>query len=128
MDSCPSALTVGKRCMRKGWTFYWPPYSPPIFIKPDGTVIPHIVKNDCPYIVDPLMQSVSMPASPQVPRLSRKNAPAREDEAVQNPSTPAGENQAAQEPEVPVDVAAEDVKEDKLKDLLTKTEQLKADA
>ena len=56
VPSCPPLLSVGDRCMNLGYGFYWPPYKPPFYIKPDGMRIPHIVKNNCPYIIDETMK------------------------------------------------------------------------
>ena len=117
MDNCPSALTVGRRCMKEGWTFYWPAYSPPIFVKPDGTVIPHVVRNDCPYVIDPNMQHVSMPASSPVPRMINKSAREGDADIVENlivPDEPAEAEQPAAE-------------EDEAK-LLTREQRLKLEA
>ena len=62
LDNCPPALTVGGRCTEQGWGFYWPPYSAPVFVKPCGKIIKHIVKNSCPYIIDSGMKSYAMPS------------------------------------------------------------------
>jgi hypothetical protein len=33
----PSVLSIGKRCVTMGYTFFWPPFSEhPFFVKPDG--------------------------------------------------------------------------------------------
>ena len=61
LDNCPPALTVGERWMEKGWGFYWPPYSAPVFVKPCGKIIKHVVKNNCPYVIDETMKKFAMP-------------------------------------------------------------------
>ena len=57
VPSCPPLLSVGDRCMNHGWRFNWPPYQAPYYIKPDGTKVLHIVKNNCPYIIDETMKA-----------------------------------------------------------------------
>ena len=52
LESCPPVLTVGKRCVEEGWGFYWPPYTPPYYVKPDGKKVKHIVKRNFPYVID----------------------------------------------------------------------------
>ena len=55
VPNCPPLLSVGYRCTEKGWDFWWPGYGTPIFTKPDGTIIEHVVKNNCPYVIDKSM-------------------------------------------------------------------------
>jgi hypothetical protein len=47
----PSVISVGKRCVEMGYCFHWPPYSEsPFFVKPDGTRVNCLVKNNIPYL------------------------------------------------------------------------------
>ena len=39
LDDTPSVLSLGARCMKKGYGFYWHPYELPYFICRDGTFI-----------------------------------------------------------------------------------------
>jgi len=37
LDSTPDVLSIGRRCVEDGWSFYWPPYSlTPTFTSPKG--------------------------------------------------------------------------------------------
>ena len=96
--------------MRDGWGFYWKPYTPPVFIKPDGTVIPHIMHGYCPFVVDPVMRNYALSAT-------------RDDEASEEPAV---EKQAEEEPKDENGQAVE--AEEELKRLPTKAELLKAEA
>ena len=51
LKSTPAVLSVGTRCMHRGYGFWWPPYEAPIWYLPnDGGSIRLTVRNDCPYL------------------------------------------------------------------------------
>jgi len=62
MKHTPPILSVGKRCMKQGYGFWWPPYAPPWYIAPDGSWIAHEVLDDVPYIVNDPQCKVCTPA------------------------------------------------------------------
>ena len=39
MKDSPPVLSIGRRCMELGWSFYWEPYEPPYVILPSGKTI-----------------------------------------------------------------------------------------
>ena len=50
LDDTPSVLSVGKRCMKQGYGFVWPPGDNPFMINPDGKRISLFVSGDIPYV------------------------------------------------------------------------------
>ena len=50
LDDTPSVLSVGKRCMKQGYGFVWPPGKNPFMINPDGKRISLFVNSDIPYV------------------------------------------------------------------------------
>ena len=50
LDDAPSVLSVGKRCMKQGHGFVWPPGEDPFMINLDGKRISLFVNGDIPYI------------------------------------------------------------------------------
>ena len=50
LDDTPSVLSVGKRCMKQGYGFVWPPGDHPFMINPDGKRISLFVNGDIPYL------------------------------------------------------------------------------
>ena len=50
LDDTPSVLSVGKRCMKQGYGFVWPPGENPFMINPDGKRISLFVNGDIPYV------------------------------------------------------------------------------
>ena len=48
LDDTPSVLSAGKRCMKQGYGFVWPPGSDPFMISPDGKRISLFVNGDIP--------------------------------------------------------------------------------
>ena len=50
LDSSPALLTVGKRCMDRGYGFHWFPYKAPFMVKPDGGIVKLEVHGDIPYL------------------------------------------------------------------------------
>ena len=50
LESTPSVLTVGWRCMELGYEFRWPARSAPIFTCPDGRIITLDVEDYVPYL------------------------------------------------------------------------------
>ena len=61
MKDTPDVLTMGRRCMREGYSFHWAAYSnQPYFQKPDGTRILLKVDNYVPYLVTDLEESATV--------------------------------------------------------------------
>ncbi|CAE7336630.1 unnamed protein product [Symbiodinium sp. KB8] len=50
LDDTPSVLSLGKRCMKQGYGFVWPPGDNPFMINPDGKRISLFVNGDIPYV------------------------------------------------------------------------------
>ncbi|MFM7988091.1 MAG: hypothetical protein ACKPKO_53135, partial [Candidatus Fonsibacter sp.] len=50
MSNAPLVLTVGYRCMEKGYSFIWPSGKNPYFIRPDGMIIHLFVRGYIPYL------------------------------------------------------------------------------
>ena len=50
LDSTPAVVSVGLRCMKKGYTFIWPARSLPYFILPNGNLVYLEVIGDIPYL------------------------------------------------------------------------------
>ena len=50
LDDTPSVLSVGKRCMKQGYGFVWPPGENPFMINPEGKRISLFVNGDIPYV------------------------------------------------------------------------------
>ena len=50
LDDTPSVLSVGKRCMKQGYGFVWPPGDNPFTINPDGKRISLFVNGDIRYV------------------------------------------------------------------------------
>ena len=45
LPATPDVLSVGRRCVRKGWSFYWPPWSKrPVLTPPKGKGRPIYLK------------------------------------------------------------------------------------
>ncbi|MFM7990454.1 MAG: hypothetical protein ACKPKO_65165, partial [Candidatus Fonsibacter sp.] len=51
MANSPPVLTVGHRCMNKGYSLIWPSGKDPYFVRPDGMVTHVKVKGYIPYLV-----------------------------------------------------------------------------
>ena len=49
LPNCPPVWSMGRRCMRHGWGYYWDPYTIPIMTKPDMSVLKLHLKGECPY-------------------------------------------------------------------------------
>jgi len=65
LKDTPDVLTMGRRCMREGYSFYWAAYSnQPYFQKPDGTRILLKVDNYVPYLVTDLEESATVVDAP----------------------------------------------------------------
>ena len=52
--------------MEEGFGFYWPPYSKPILVLPNGNVVPHEVDDYLPYIVEPYEYSIASSSKPAI--------------------------------------------------------------
>ncbi len=53
LKKTPPVISIGKRCMQLGFGFYWPPYTPPHIILPDGKPkIECAVEDFVPYILE----------------------------------------------------------------------------
>ena len=50
LDETPSGLSVGKRCMKQGYGFVWPPGHDPVMINPEGKKISLFVNGDIPHV------------------------------------------------------------------------------
>ena len=50
LDSTPSLLSLGKRCLELGYRFVWEPFCKPEFFDPDKRKIPIEVINIIPYL------------------------------------------------------------------------------
>jgi len=66
----PPVISIGRRCMEQGFGFYWPPYTAPHIICPDGrTRIDCTVEAFVPYIMEdkgtvcPIAAEVNNPSS-----------------------------------------------------------------
>ena len=56
LPATPDVLSIGKRCVKEGWSFWWPPWSKrPVLTPPKGKGKPLYLKvvGDIPYIVEP---------------------------------------------------------------------------
>jgi hypothetical protein len=48
-DKVPAVISIGKRCLETGYSFYWPPFSErPFFAKPDGSRVAMEVEGNIP--------------------------------------------------------------------------------
>ena len=50
LDDTPAVLSVGLRCMQKGYSFIWPAGEKPYYVLPDGQVVELEVIDDIPYL------------------------------------------------------------------------------
>ena len=50
LNSTPPVLSVGERCMHKGFCFFWVPTKRPCMVTPSMIVLPLEVKGDIPYL------------------------------------------------------------------------------
>ena len=50
LKDTPAVLSVGRRCMKEGYSFHWPAGSPPFFITPDNVRVMLEVDDDVPYL------------------------------------------------------------------------------
>ena len=66
MEQAPAALATGIRCMDHGNGFYWCPFSPPFMVRPDGTVLPHVVEDYLPYLYERKHQSATASERPAI--------------------------------------------------------------
>ena len=56
MPATPDVLSIGRRCVKHGWSFWWPPWSKrPVLSPPKGKGKPLYltVIGDIPYIIEP---------------------------------------------------------------------------
>jgi hypothetical protein len=52
-QNTPSVISIGGRCIGKGYAFCWPPHSQnPFFVKPDGTKVIVEVEGNIPYVMN----------------------------------------------------------------------------
>ena len=65
LDSTPAVLSIGLRCMEKGWRFQWPAGREPSMTSPAGVVIKLRVIGNVPYLEE---RSPANPASQVEPR------------------------------------------------------------
>ena len=52
LESTPAVLSMGRRCMKMGYSFHWLAGANPVFVKPDSSLIVLKVIGDIPYMVD----------------------------------------------------------------------------
>ena len=50
LDSTPAVISVGKRCMKMGYSFHWPAGKKPYLICLDGMIVELDVHGDIPYL------------------------------------------------------------------------------
>ena len=62
LESTPAVLSIGRRCMRDGYGFYWSPFSDPYVITPQGYKVQLDVVGDVPYLRETSL-AVSCPAA-----------------------------------------------------------------
>ena len=51
LDETPTVLSVGRRCMKMGYAFYWMPGKLPFMVTPKQGFVHLQVKDDIPYLV-----------------------------------------------------------------------------
>jgi hypothetical protein len=97
-----SIISVGQRCMDSGFDFHWPPFTPPIFTRPDGKQFHCRVKHYVPYVSDEggTLCPIAATEGPQHSSSSSSRAPAR-DESLLQPAKedPASDKVALEAPE-----------------------------
>ena len=53
LDSTPDVLSIGRRCVEKGFSFEWLPYSlSPTLTTPEGVIVTLVSRDCCPYLDD----------------------------------------------------------------------------
>ena len=52
LPETPAVVTVGRRCMKDGFSFSWPAGESPFFTRPDGRKVTLHVDNFVPYIIE----------------------------------------------------------------------------
>ena len=52
LENSPNLISVGKRCMRQGYSFHWYPHRAPYFVHPKGHYIKCKVEGDIPYVIE----------------------------------------------------------------------------
>ena len=50
LESTPAVMSVGYRCMQRGYTFIWPAGEDPYFVLPSGKIVYLEVVHDVPYL------------------------------------------------------------------------------
>ena len=50
LDQTPSVLSIGRRCMEEGFSFWWQAYKNPILYLPDGKAITLEIIDYIPYL------------------------------------------------------------------------------
>ena len=70
LDRTPPALSVGRRCMEEGYSFYWPAGQTPYLVTPQGKRVVLEVIGNIPYLNDPF------PACPAAPGASSSSGAA----------------------------------------------------
>jgi len=63
LPDTPAVLSIGRRCMRMGYGFHWPPGRNPYLVTPEGKVVPLLVRKDIPYML--VGSSRSLPKDPK---------------------------------------------------------------
>ena len=53
LDATPDVLSIGRRCVEEGWSFWWPPHSTePRFTPPSGKAIICRTHGYIPYVIE----------------------------------------------------------------------------
>ena len=75
-------LSIGRRCMEVGWSFYWEPYEPPYVIHPNGKTVACVVEGNVPYTPHrPLRHGAACVCSPYT-RASQQSSKIRQPVAL----------------------------------------------
>ena len=99
LDNTPDVMSIGYRCVEKGYGFHWKPYShKPFYYLPDGNVVTMFERGYVPYLADtldnvacpaaviPLAAEGNLVVAPPVPAASGGSPPA--DEPLPVPAVP----------------------------------------
>ena len=66
LPSTPPVLSLGRRCMREGFSFVWPAREEPYLVRPDGQTIRLQVVDDIPYLSPATLHCRPTPTKAQV--------------------------------------------------------------
>ena len=91
LDSTPAVLSIGRRCMREGYTFEWHPYQAPTLRNPDGFVVTLDVIDNVPYLRPASASCRAVNIALPVLAVSAPAAPGDEPPPEPAPAEPLGE-------------------------------------